>query len=382
MKRLALVGLGVVLCLGAAVGYWRWTGQLPGLLLEMLLGRVRLPPGFTIQLYSSYVPNARSMALGARGTLFVGSRRAGRVYALAPRDRDDRAGEIRTIASGLNAPNGVAFRDGSLYVAEVNRVLRYDDIEARVKDPPAPVVVSASLPSDPNHGWRFIRFGPDGGLYVSVGAPCNVCESTDERYGTIMRMRPDGTGLEVFARGVRNSVGFAWHPLTGQLWFTDNGRDWMGDDLPPDELNRAPHKGMHFGFPYCHGIDVSDPELAQKRSCTEFEPPALELGAHVAALGMCFYTGSSFPAYYRNQIFIAEHGSWNRSSPAGYRVTLIRLKDDRPVTYEPFADGWRLGLLTWGRPVDVLVAADGALLISDDYAGAIYRVSYKTARPT
>jgi len=317
------------------------------------------------------------MALGSQGTIFVGSRRAGKVYALRDPDHKNKATEFLTIARGLNNPNGVAFRDGSLYVAEINRILRYDNIEAQLNNPPPPVVVTAAFPSDAAHGWKFIRFGPDGWLYVPVGAPCNVCERTDERYATIMRMRPDGSNLEVFARGVRNSVGFDWDPETHDLWFTDNGRDLLGDDLPPDELNRAPLPGMHFGFPYCNGRDIADPGYGGKRSCNDFIPPAGELGAHVAALGMRFYNGTMFPVKYRNQIFIAEHGSWNRNIPVGCRISRVELDGNRVAKYEPFAVGWLAGRVKWGRPVDVLVMPDGALLISDDYGGAIYRVTYQ-----
>ena len=256
--------------------------------------------------------------------------------------------------------------------------IRYDNIEATLENPPAPVVVNDKFPSDHAHGWKYIKFGPDGKLYVPVGMPCNVCnkEGEDERYGTIMRMEPDGSQLEIFAKGVRNTVGFAWHPETGELWFTDNGRDWLGDDIPPDELNRAPRKGMHFGFPFCHGGDIPDPEFGRLRNCSEFTPPEIKLGPHVAALGMTFYTGTMFPEEYRNQIFIAEHGSWNRKIPIGYRVSLVRLENGKAVSYEPFADGWLQGLAAWGRPVDVLVMPDGALLVSDDKNNAIYRISY------
>ncbi len=345
------------------------------------LDQIKLPPGFAISLYASNVPGARSMTLSPKGTLFVGTRRQGSVYAIVDRDHDQKADEVITIASGLNMPNGVAFRDGSLYVAEVNRILRYDNIEARLSDPPKPVVVTEGFPRDRHHGWKFIRFGPDGLLYVQVGAPCNVCERDDERYASIMRMRPDGGGLEVFARGVRNTVGFDWHPQTHELWFTDNGRDWLGDDLPPDELNHAPHKGLHFGFPYCHGKGIPDPEFGQNRKCEEFIPPAMELGAHVAALGMRFYTGRMFPEEYRNQIFVAEHGSWNRSTPTGHRVAVVRLERGRALRYEVFAEGWLQGDRAWGSPVDVLVMPDGAMLVSDDQADVIYRISYKRERP-
>lgn len=342
---------------------------------DLPLNKIRLPDGFEISIYASDVPGARSMAVGPNGTLFVGTR-VGKVYAIVDRNQNNRADEVITVARGLRMPNGVAFRGGALYVGEVSRVLRYDNIEARLSNPPTPVVVNDTFPGDRHHGWKFIRFGPDGQLYVPVGAPCNVCERSDGHYALIMRMNPDGTGLEVFARGVRNTVGFDWHPETKTLWFTDNGRDWLGDDVPPDELNHAARKGLHFGFPYCHGGDISDPEFGGKHACEEFVPPAMKLGPHVAAIGMRFYTGTMFPDRYRNQIFIAEHGSWNRSTPIGYRVTLVRLEENRAVTYEVFAEGWLQGNAAWGRPADVLVMPDGALLVSDDRAGVIYRIVY------
>ncbi len=344
---------------------------------ELPIGEIKLPPGFQVNVYAGHVPGARSMTLSPAGTLFVGTRGEGKVYALRDTNGDGQADEVITIARGMHSPNGVAFRDGALYVAEINRVLRFDNIEARLPNPPGPVVVNDSFPRDEHHGWKFIRFGSDGNLYVPVGAPCNVCERDEPRYASILRMKPDGTGLEIFARGIRNTVGFDWHPDTHELWFTDNGRDWMGDNSPPDELNYAPQKGMNFGFPYCHGKDLPDPEYGRKHNCDQFAPPAMELGPHVAALGMRFYTGSMFPAEYRKQIFIAEHGSWNRSQPIGYRVTLVRLDGNRAVKYEVFAEGWLQGRRAWGRPVDVQVMPDGALLVSDDKAGAIYRITYR-----
>ena len=342
------------------------------------LACIKLPPGFSIDYYARNVEGARSMALSPNGTLFVGSRDAGKVYAVLDRNNDSKADDVIVLAQGLDMPNGVAFRNGSLYVAEVSRVIRYDNIETSFEKPPAPVVVNDKFPSDHAHGWKYIKFGPDGKLYVPVGMPCNICnkEGEDERYGTIMRMEPDGSQLEIFAKGIRNTVGFAWHPLTGELWFTDNGRDWLGDDTPPDELNRAPKIGMHFGFPFCHAGDIPDPEFGNLRNCSEFTPPEMKLGPHVAALGMTFYTGSMFPEEYKNQIFIAEHGSWNRKTPIGYRVSLVRLENNKAVSYESFADGWLQGLAAWGRPVDVLVMPDGALLVSDDKNNAIYRISY------
>ncbi len=341
------------------------------------IDRLRLPPGFRVSVYAHPVPGARSLTWGAKGTLFVGTRQQGRVYAVADADGDGRAEVIRQIAKGLEMPNGVAFRDGALYVAEVSRVLRFDGIEGKLDQPPVPVVVSDVFPKDRPHGWKFIAFGPDGRLYVPVGAPCNICDPETPIYASITRMPAAGGAPEVFAKGVRNSVGFDWHPETRVLWFTDNGRDMMGDDRPPDELNRAPEAGLHFGYPHCHGGSIADPEYGKGRGCEEFVPPARALDPHVAALGMRFYTGSSFPAEYRNQILIAEHGSWNRSRKIGYRVMLVRLQGDRAVSYEPFAQGWLEGDKTWGRPVDVLVHPDGSLLVSDDEAGAIYRIQYQ-----
>ena len=337
--------------------------------------RIRLPPGFEISVFADNVPNARSMALGKGDVLFVGTRTAGKIYAL--RFREDRATQVLTIASGLNMPNGVAVRDGALYVAEVNRILRFDDIEARLQRPPAPVVVSDRFPADTHHGWKFIRFGPDGWLYVPVGAPCNICVPDPGRHALISRIRPDGSGYEVVARGVRNTVGFDWHPETKELWFTDNGRDWLGDDLPSDELNHAPRAGMHFGYPHCHQGDTPDPQFAQGRACSEFAAPVVNLGAHVAALGMRFYTGSQFPAEYRHSIFITEHGSWNRSKRTGYRIMRVVVSGGNAVKHEVFAEGWLQEESAWGRPVDIEVMRDGSLLVSDDHAGVIYRISYR-----
>ena len=341
------------------------------------LSLIRLPDGFSISLYASQVPNARSLALGEGGTVFVGTRSEGSVYALVDGDADHKAEKVVRLADGLFAPNGVAFRDGALYVAEIHRILRFDDIEARLDNPPQPVVVNGGLPTDRWHGWKFIGFGPDDKLYVPVGAPCNVCTRADERYASLLRMNADGSEVEVFARGIRNTVGFDWHPHTGELWFTDNGRDNLGDDVPPDELNRAPQAGLHFGFPYCHAGRIPDPEFGRSRPCGDFTGTAQELGPHVAAIGMRFYTGTMFPAAYRNQIFIAEHGSWNRSDPIGYRISLVRLKDNSPISYEVFAQGWLQGRSAWGRPADVLVMPDGALLVSDDRADVVYRISYE-----
>jgi glucose/arabinose dehydrogenase len=340
---------------------------------------LKVPAGFKIEVYATGVQAARELAIGAKGTVFAGSMR-GSVFAIVDQNGDHRADRVVTIARDLNQPSGIAFRDGALYVAEINRVTRYDNIESQLESPPRPAVVNDTFPKDTHHGWKFIAFGPDGLLYVPVGAPCNICEP-DARHGIIARMKPDGTGVETFASGVRNSVGFDWHPTTKELWFTDNGRDMLGDDVPPDELNRASRAGMHFGYPYCHAGEIKDPEFGAKRPCSEFEAPMQKLGPHVASIGMRFYTGRMFPEEYRNQILIAEHGSWNRSTKIGYRISLVKLgANGRPASYAPFIEGWLRGDSAWGRPADVLVMPDGALLVSDDTANVIYRVSYAGGR--
>ncbi|MFZ5427930.1 MAG: PQQ-dependent sugar dehydrogenase [Thermodesulfobacteriota bacterium] len=332
---------------------------------------VSVPEGFSVELYAR-VPNARSLALGKKGTVFVGNRKGDSVYAVTSGEDGKRT--VRVLARGLDSPNGVAFRGGDLYVAEVSRIIRFPGIEDRLDGPPPYEVVAEGFPTDRSHGWKYIAFGPDGMLYVPVGAPCNVCERPDP-YASIMRLDVATGRREVYARGVRNTVGFDWRPGTGELWFTNNGRDWMGDDSPPDSLNSAPAAGLDFGFPYCHS-GTPDPDLGRDKDCASFAPPALKLPAHVAALGMKFYTGSMFPEKYRGQAFIAEHGSWNRSTPVGYRVTLATFRPDGSMGYETFASGWLRDGRAWGRPVDVLVMPDGALLVSDDHAGAVYRISH------
>jgi len=302
----------------------------------------------------------------------------GVVYALVDINHDGTADEVKTIASGLAQPNGVAFWNGALYVAEASRIIRFDSIDNRLDNPPGPVLVFDSFPPAVHHSWKYLAMGPDTMLYVTVGSPFNVGIPDDERYATIMRLRPDGTGAEVFARGVRNSVGFDWDPSTRELWFTDNGRDWLGDNLPPDELNHAPLPGLNFGYPYRFGKNIPDPQYGGRAAPTMiFTPTALDLGPHVASLGIKFYTGSTFPEAYRHRVFIAEHGSWNRTSAIGYRVTTARIQGNGASDYKVFAEGWLKGMTAWGRPVDVLVMPDGALLVSDDKAGAVYRISYR-----
>ncbi len=336
------------------------------------LAAIKLPPGFSIEAYAA-APGARSMALGAKGTVFVGTREEGKVYAVT--GTDTTRPTVRVIASGLNQPNGVAFRDGDLYVAAVDKILRFPGIEDRLADPPEPERVPASLPSDKHHGWKYIAFGPDGKLYVPVGAPCNICVR-DLPYSSIQRLDVRTGEQETFARGIRNTVGFDWHPRTRELWFTENGRDWLGDDSPPDSLNRAPKAGLDFGFPFCNA-GKPDPEFGKNADCAYYAPNAALIQAHSAALGMKFYTGSMFPEEYQGRIFVAEHGSWNRSKPVGYQVSVATTRDDGTATYASFATGWLKGSAAWGRPVDVLVMPDGALLVSDDRAGMLYRIAYK-----
>ncbi|MFQ5636579.1 MAG: PQQ-dependent sugar dehydrogenase [bacterium] len=345
------------------------------------LSKIKLPPGFKISMYAENVEGARSLALSPNGTLFVGTfqqrgKAPGKVYAVVDKDRDFKADEVITIAENLNLPNGVALRDGDLYVAEISRILRFDNIEENLVDPTEPVVINDTYPTDKWHGWKFIRFGPDGKLYVPVGAPCNICEP-DDIYASITRMNPDGSGREIYANGIRNTVGFDWHPETKELWFTDNGRDEMGDDIPPEELNHAPQPGLHFGFPYRYGKKLVDPTFKTDRKDEYFQPAALEMPAHTAALGMRFYTGQSFPTEYQHRIFIAHHGSWNRTQPDGYRVSVVTLRGNQAVRYENFATGWLIDDHYWGRPVDIEMMPDGSLLVSDDFANCIYRISFE-----
>ena len=356
------------------------TGELP-------LGTLRLPAGFKIELFATGLPNARSLARGDNGTLFVTTRnnKQGIVWAIADTDGDHKADKTWTVVQGLDVPNGAVFHKGTLYIAERHRIVKFENIEAQLDAPPAPVEVIGNFPPENGHEWKYLAIGPDEKLYYNVGAPGNIVnreieengKPAEPRYATIERVNLDGTGLETFARGVRNSVGITWHPETKEMWFTDNGRDMLGDDRPPCELNRAAVPGLHFGYPYCHGGDLADPQYGAARPCSEFEAPAKKLGAHVAPLGLKFYTGDMFPATYKGSILIAEHGSWNRSIPVGYRIMQVKLDaSGKATTYEPFIEGWLQRGKAWGRPVDVLVMPDGALLISDDSAGVIYRVSY------
>lgn len=345
------------------------------------LDKIKLPPGFQIQLWAENVKNARSLCLSPSGTLFVGTRDAGNVYALKDTDGDFKADQRYTLATGLNMPNGVAFKNGSLYVAEVNRILRFDDIEKNLANPGTPVVVYDQYPTETHHGWKYIAFGPDGQLYVPVGAPCNICERDNPIFSSLTRLDVEQPKPEpvVVQHGIRNTVGFTWHPVNKELWFTDNGRDMMGDNMPGCELNHATREGQHFGFPYCHQGNTPDPKFGEKRPCADFVPPAQILNAHVAPLGLEFYQGNQFPETYHRQIILAEHGSWNRTKKSGYKLSLVRLNEQGTcISYETFAGGWlQPDESVWGRPVDLEHLPDGSLLVSDDYADAIYRIVYK-----
>lgn len=341
------------------------------------VARARLPQGFRLSLYTERTPGARSLALGDDGTVYVGSNAPGKVYAVRDADGDCVGEQVRSVVSGLNLPNGVAFYGGALYVAEVSRILRFDNLAARPERPPQPVLVYAGLPQETHHGSRYLRVGPDGKLYLGIGVPCNVCRPEQDIFGTLLRMERDGSHAEVIARGIRNTVGFDWQPDSGALYFSDNGRDWLGDDLPKEELNRLDRPGQHFGFPYCHGGDLLDAQFGQGKDCQAYTAPVWRFPAHVAPLGLRFYSGGQFPPEYRGQLFVAQHGSWNRSAPQGYRVVQVHFQHNQPVADSVFIDGW---LAADGkplaRPVDILPMPDGSLLVSDDLNGAVYRVSY------
>ena len=345
---------------------------------QIPLDQIQLPPGFKAEIWAHGMPGARMMTRGDKGTIFVGTRGIGRVYAVTDKGATR---EHQIVTEGHYQPNGVAFRDGSLYVAAINQVMRFDGIEDTLPKVPAPVDLTNAfdLPPDKHHGWKFLAFGPDGKLYVPVGAPCNNCAVDADVHANIRRYNPDGTGKEIVARGVRNSVGFDFHPTTGELWFTDNDRDWMSEHGPDCELNRVSKLGENFGFPACHANGILDPEFGKAGACDGVTMPAALMGPHTAPLGMRFYTGAMFPDEYKGNIFVARRGSWNRTSNLGFDVVLAKLNTaGTSASVSPFMTGF---LDTgennfWGRPVDVLVMPDGALLVADEQNGAIYRVSY------
>lgn len=348
------------------------------------LDKLTLPEGFSIDVYATGVKNARQMALGKDGVVYVGSRGAGLVHAVVDEDGDNKADKVVKIAEGLNMPSGLTYKDGALYVSEVSKVHKFADIDSRYAQSPSSEVVVDGLPTDRHHGWKNIDFGPDNWLYVPVGAPCNICETNggekfdNPDYATILRFNLETGAKEIVAKGVRNSVGFDWHPQTKQLWFSDNGRDWLGDNLPPCEINVVTKKGEHFGYPYYHGGYVQDPEFGVNKRAEDYTKPAYNTVAHVAPLGVHFYEGDMFPAEYKNKLLVAEHGSWNRGQKSGYRVMIATIENNEVKSYKPFVDGFlNDDESVWGRPVAFLPMPDGSILISDDFADAIYRVTYQ-----
>ena len=345
---------------------------------QQVIKQLHVPKGFNISVFADNLPNARTLALGDDGVVYVGTRRQGSVYAVKDENGDGVADKRYIIARDLYMPNGVAWRGGDLYVAEVHRILKFEDIGRHLGKKIQPIVIYDKFPTDRHHGWKYLRFGPDGKLYTAIGAPCNICLPKKAIYTSLVRLNPDGTGLELLASGIRNSVGFDWRPGSQDLYFTDNGRDYLGEDEPADELNRWRKKGEHFGYPFCHGGDVLDPEFGKGKACRDFVPPVWRFKAHMAPLGMRFYTGDQFPARYKNQLFVAQHGSWNRSQPHGYRVVLLKFNGDQVISEQVFIDGWLTGKgQVLGRPTDILEMPDGSLLIADDTLGVIYRVSYR-----
>jgi glucose/arabinose dehydrogenase len=345
---------------------------------ELPVDTLKVPAGFKVEVWAEGIPEARSLALGDKGTVFVSNRISKNVYAVV-----DNGGkrEVKQVLKGLNSPNGITFSKGTLYVAERDKITAYEGIEGKLDNPGEGRVVAENLDPDkqPGHFWKYLAMGPDGKLYFNHGSPQNITMPTYIQ-ASILRVDPKTGVVENFAQGVRNSVGFDWNPKTKHLWFTEHGRDWLGDDMPSDELNVAPRAGMHFGFPYCHQGDTLDPEYGKQRSCKEFTPPALKLGGHVAPLGMKFYTGKQFPADYQGNILLARHGSWNRTTKQGYDVIRVVVDGDKVVKSEPFVTGFlqdeKADPPMWGRPVDLLVMKDGSVLFSDDYNGILYRVSY------
>jgi glucose/arabinose dehydrogenase len=370
MKSTTNTLLFVVLFLSAALGLQEVSAGITAAQLQ----QIKLPDGFRISIFADDVPGARSMALAENGVVFVGSQK-GNVYAVQDSNGDGKADMRYQIASGLYLPNGVAYQAGTLYVAEVNRIIRFENIVQQLQNPPEAQVVYDQFPDKKHHGWKYLRFGPDQRLYTAVGAPCNICDPQKTIFTSLVRLNTDGSGMEIIARGIRNTVGFDWQPATNHLYFSDNGRDHLGDDVPPDELNKWNRKGSHYGYPYCHGGDILDPELGNGKACDEFIAPEWKFKAHMAALGLRFYRGKQFPSAYHQQLFVAQHGSWNRSEPHGYRVAVIKFKQHKAASEQVFAEGWlRDNGEVWGRPVDILEMPDGSLLVSDDHANVIYKI--------
>lgn len=345
----------------------------PSLLCAALpLDKLKLPANYQIDLFASNVPDARQMSVAPNGIIALGSRTAGKVYLLLPNKSMTSVQDIMTVDSGLTLPNGVAWHNDDLYVATQTDIRRYPSLLKTLEKHSNPQIIIKDIPSIGHHGWHVIKFGADNKLYIGIGAPCNVCLSKDKRLASIARMNPDGSQFEVIAHGVRNTVGFDWHPTTHELWFADNGRDWMGDDMPPDEINRIKNYGQHYGFPYVYGDDILDPDFGKVMPKRKYIPPVLNLQAHVAPLGMHFYTGSVF----QHGLYVAKHGSWNRRKKVGYKVTYMQISNNKVITQKDFITGWLKDEKFWGRPVDIVQYIDGSLLISDDFAGAIYKVTH------
>ena len=344
---------------------------------EIPLTNFKLPPGFKAEIWATGLVGGRAMTRGDSGKVYVGTRGIGRVYEVT-----DSGGQrsVRVVVDKLTQPAGVTMRGGSLYVFAIDKVLRYDGIESNPNAQAVDMTAAFKLPKEQHHNWKYVAFGPDNKLYVPFGAPCNICTPTDE-YAQIRRYNADGSGMEVIARGVRNTQGFAWHPETREMWFTDHGRDWMGDDGPEDELNRMPQVGLNFGFPHCHAGGVPDKDIKKADPCGGVTLPAQTMGPHAAAMGVHFYTGSMFPAEYRNTMFIARKGSWNRTKPNGFDVVNVRPSaDGKSAKMTRFMTGFQEGsegYKFWGRPAYIAQMPDGALLVSDEQMGAIYRISYQ-----
>jgi glucose/arabinose dehydrogenase len=345
---------------------------------QLPTAKLKAPQGFKIELYASGVDNARTLRQGDNGTVFVSSRIKDKIHAIVEKNGKR---EVKVIASGLHRPNGIVLHNGTLYIAELSQISKIDNIESNLDNPPKPTVIFSDLPKEEAHGWKFLTVGPDNKLYFQVGAPCNIC-MPDERHGRIYRLNLDGSGLEVVATGIRQIVGMDWHPVSRQLYFTENSRDWLSEEIPEDKLNRVTQPGKdNFGFPYCHQGNIPDSDFGWGHSCADFTKPLALLGPHTAPLGMRFYTGSQFPADNRNQIIVARHGSWNRTNKIGGDLVLVKLNPDGTFSsMEPFVTGFIENNNYVGRPADVMVMKDGSLLVSDDYNGAVYRVSYGSSR--
>lgn len=341
---------------------------------EITLEQLKVPEGFELSYFAEDVETARQLARSESGTVFSGSFSAKKVYALRDTDNDGKADKRWLLMENLRAPTGIAYRDGDLYVADINKIIRFKDIDKNL-DKPNSEVVYDQFPTDGHHGWKFLQFNKSGQLIVPVGAPCNICDA-DENYSKIFSLDLASQQVKVIASGVRNSVGFDFHPQTNELWFSDNGRDTMGDDIPPCEINKVSFEGEHFGYPYFHGDDIADPEFGQGKEASDFSAPVLNLGAHVAPLGIHFYRGKQFPEQYQQQLLVAEHGSWNRSEKSGYRVMLATVEDSKITNYKPVITGFMQEETTFGRPVAFLEMPDGSILISDDFAHKIYRLTY------